>query len=259
MTRKELIELSDLNLAEAQREMSRRAGGSAHDEDGLCFWVGGHPLPVLCNGVLPTGGGLSAPDLFERARAFFAAHGRGYTVVLREHADAEIIEAARDAEFTQWGASPAMVLERRLTDAAPPPGIRLDRVDSESDARAFAALMGAAYATYGMPPNVAAAVLNLDVLCAPHIVAFLARLEDGTPAAGARVLVTHGVAGIYWVGTVPEARDRGLAELATRAAGNAGFDLGARIATLQASKMGEPIYKRMGYVTVTHYPTFVRF
>ena len=80
----------------------------------------------------------------------------------------------------------------------------------------------------------------------------------GKAAAGAMVIVTHGVAGIYWVGTHPDARGKGLAELCTRAAGNAGFDLGARIAGLQASVMGEPVYRRMGYVEVTRYPTFVR-
>ena len=99
---------------------------------------------------------------------------------------------------------------------------------------------------------------DLGVLRAPHIATFLA-LVDGEPAAGAMVVVTHGVAGIYWVGTTPEARGRGLAELCTRAATNRGFDLGARVAALQASVMGEPIYARMGYVEVTRYPLLVQF
>jgi len=259
MTRSELIELSDLNLAEAQREMSRRAGGIAHDEDGLCFWVGGHALPVLCNGVLRTRNALSAAEVLERARRFFAAHQRGYTIMIRDHADGDLAEAARESQLTEWDSSPAMVLEARLADAEAPSGIHLARVESAADAGAFAEVMGAAYATYGMPEDVAPALLNLDVLRAPHIVSFLARCDDGTPVAGAMVLVSHGVAGIYWVGTTPGARGRGLAELVTRAAGNAGFDLGARIAALQASKMGEPVYRRMGYVTVTSYPAFVRF
>jgi hypothetical protein len=52
------------------------------------------------------------------------------------------------------------------------------------------------------------------------------------------------------VGTVPDARGRGFAELVTRAVGNAGFDAGMRVAALQASQMGFPVYTRMGYETV---------
>jgi ribosomal protein S18 acetylase RimI-like enzyme len=151
------------------------------------------------------------------------------------------------------------VLERRLDDAVPPPGIVLRRVTSDDDAVAFGAVMGAAYATYGMPVACGPALVgNLAVLEAPHIATFVA-LRDGTVVAGAMVIVTHGVGGVYWVGTAPDARGQGLAELCTRAAGNAGFDLGARIAALQASVMGEPVYRRMGYVEVTRYPSFVRF
>lgn len=264
MTREELIELSDLNLAEANREMSRRAGGAVLDEDGVLYWAGGHVLPVLCNGLMRTGhagpGRSKAAEILERARGFFAPRDRGFTVLLRAHAeDSDLAEAARDSELAAWGGSPAMVLRDRMPDRSPPPGVKLCRVASDADARAYAEVMGAAYATYGMPADVAPAVLPLDVLRAPHIAAFLARLADGTPVAGAMVLVSHRVAGIYWVGTTPAARGRGLGELVTRAAGNAGFDLGARIASLQASKMGEPLYRRMGYETVTDYPTWVAF
>ena len=39
----------------------------------------------------------------------------------------------------------------------------------------------------------------------------------------------------------------------TAAATNAGFDLGAEFASLQASPMGEPIYRAMGYETIYDY------
>lgn len=257
--RQELIELSDLNFVEATRELTRRAGGAVHDEDGLMLFAGNHPLPVLVNGVFRTGPQeCDAPSVLARANAFFGARARGYSVLCRAHADTDLASAATAAGLLQFGDSPAMVLEQRLPDAPPPSGITLRRVASDADARAFGEVMGVAYATYGMPVECGAALVGtLDVLRAPHVVAFVAEL-DGAAAAGAMVIVTHGVAGIYWVGTRPEGRGRGLAELCTRAAGNAGFDLGARIAGLQASVMGEPVYRRMGYVEVTRYPNFVR-
>lgn len=270
MRREELIELSDLNYAEANRELSRRAGGTVLDEDGLLLFSGGHPLPVLCNAVMRTGTGAGgaggagedsppASAVIARADAFFGACGRGYTINIRAHADADLRAAALEAGLVEFGNMPAMVLERRLDDAVPPPGVTLERVETETQAAEFSAVMAAAYASLGMPADVAPAIIRHPVLVAPHIVTLLARLEDGTAAAGAMCIFTHGVAGVYWVGTTPAARGRGLAELCTRAVGNAGFDMGARIASLQASVMGEPVYRCMGYIEVTRYPALVRF
>jgi hypothetical protein len=256
----DLVALSDLNYTEAMRELTRRAGGIVLDEDGICLFAGTHPLPVLCNGVIRTDPRRDPADVLARARAFFTRHERGFSVLVCGRADADLRAAAAGAGLVEMGDSPGMVLERRLPDAVAPPGVSLRRVETTADCVAFAAVMGAAYGTYGMPADVTPRILaRTAVLSAPHIVTYLALLDAGTPAAGAMVILTHGVAGIYWVGTIPEARGRGLAELCTRAAGNAGFDLGARIAALQASVMGEPVYRRMGYVEVTRYPYLVQF
>jgi GNAT superfamily N-acetyltransferase len=254
-----LLELSDLNYAEAMRELTRRAGGTVVDEDGLCCWAGPHPLPVLVNGAMRTGSDLDAASVLERAIRFFGARGRGFTIVVRTHADADLAAATSAAGLSVAFDTPGMVLDRRLPDATPPTGVELRRVATARDAAAFAEVNGRAYATYGMPPDVTPALFaRAETVIGPHVVAFVA-FADGAPAAAAMTIVTHGVAGIYWVGTVPEARGHGLAELCTRAAGNAGFDLGARIASLQASPMGEPVYRRMGYVEITRYPQVVRF
>jgi ribosomal protein S18 acetylase RimI-like enzyme len=61
------------------------------------------------------------------------------------------------------------------------------------------------------------------------------------------------VAGIQLVGTIPGARGRGLGELCTRWAVNAGFELGARAIVLEASDAGEPLYLRLGFVEVSRY------
>jgi ribosomal protein S18 acetylase RimI-like enzyme len=254
-----LIELSDLNYAEAMRELTRRAGGAVVDEDGVMLYAGAHPLPVMANGVMRTGPGLDAAGVLARADRFFGERERGFTLIVRAHADGDLQEIADASELPTFASPAAMVLEHRLADAVAPAGVQLRRVTTVADVAAFASVNGQAYATYGMPADVAPAVFRRpETVIGPHIAAFIA-MRDGTPAAAAMVIVTHGVAGIYWVGTVPEARGQGLGELCTRAATNAGFDLGARAASLQASPMGEPVYRRMGYVEVTRYPQRVRF
>jgi len=260
MTNADLVELSDLAFAEANRELARRAGGAVHDEDGLLLLAGATDLPVLFNAAMRTERGLSGREAIARADRFFGERRRGYSVLLRAHApDDDLRAAASDAGLTPFGDMPAMFLDHRLADVAPPPGVALRVVEGDEDAAEFGRVMGEAYATYGMPVECGiAGVGRLAVLRAPHIRALLA-LVDGRPAGGAMVILSHGIAGIYWVGTVPEARGRGLAELCTRAVGNVGFDLGARLVTLQASVMGEPIYRRMGYFEVTRYPYLVRF
>jgi ribosomal protein S18 acetylase RimI-like enzyme len=252
-----LLEACDLNYAEALRELTRRSGGEVYDRAGLLLYAAADPFPALQDGAMRTCGRLEAPQVLARARDFFGARGRGFSLIVRAHADEDLLAAAAAAGMVQLGSAPGMVLDRRLPDTAPPEGVTLRRVQTAAEAVAFGAVMGAAYESLGFPAHIPPRVFgHAETLMAPHIAAFLA-FAGGEPAAGAMTIVTHGVAGIYWVGTLPAARGRGLAELCTRAAGNAGFDLGARIASLQASPMGEPVYRRMGYVEVTRYPLFV--
>ena len=55
------------------------------------------------------------------------------------------------------------------------------------------------------------------------------------------------------MGSLEQARGKGLGRAVTVAATNAGFDLGADIASLQASPMGKPIYLKLGYETAFEY------
>jgi GNAT superfamily N-acetyltransferase len=137
-----------------------------------------------------------------------------------------------------------------------PPGLDIRAAVDDTGRRAFRDVTAAAYATYGAPPEYADdAFVALESVCAPHLQGFVGYV-DGAPAAAAAVYVTHGVAGIGWVGTVPEHRGKGYGEAVTWAAIREGFRRGAAIANLQASSMGRPIYERMGFITATEYRVF---
>jgi GNAT superfamily N-acetyltransferase len=69
----------------------------------------------------------------------------------------------------------------------------------------------------------------------------------GEPAACLLILPVDGDASVYWVATLPEARGRGLASrLLHRALWDA-REGGCDLSTLQATKMGEPVYAQLGY------------
>jgi ribosomal protein S18 acetylase RimI-like enzyme len=78
----------------------------------------------------------------------------------------------------------------------------------------------------------------------------------GRPVATARLHAGAGVAGIYTVVTVQDARRRGYGAAMTRRAMLAGRDAGLRIATLQASDSGRGVYERIGFRELCRFRLF---
>jgi GNAT superfamily N-acetyltransferase len=98
---------------------------------------------------------------------------------------------------------------------------------------------------YGFPMHVSQSALAA-VPSGPNTLVGVAR-ADGRPACTAQVTVVGEDAGIYAVATVPEARGRGLASRLQYLMLQRARELGARTTTLQASKLGRPVYAALGY------------
>src|SRR5207248_9558858 len=71
--------------------------------------------------------------------------------------------------------------------------------------------------------------------------------HDGEPAASVVTLLDGEACSVHWVATTPDARGRGLAPGLMRHALADGRERGARVTTLQATKMGRPVHERLGY------------
>jgi len=77
-------------------------------------------------------------------------------------------------------------------------------------------------------------------------------LENGQPVATSRLIGAGGVAGIYHVATLPEARGRGYGTAMTLVAAHAGRELGYRVGVLYASPAGQGVYRRLGFQEYCH-------
>jgi len=79
-----------------------------------------------------------------------------------------------------------------------------------------------------------------------HFVAWL----GGRPIGAATVQLAPGrvgAAGVFDVGVLPDCRGRGIGKAVTHAACEQGKRWGARFATLGASALGQPVYRRVGF------------
>jgi GNAT superfamily N-acetyltransferase len=77
---------------------------------------------------------------------------------------------------------------------------------------------------------------------------YLARLH-GEPVAASALYRDPRVAGLYEVCTIPSARRHGIGAAITLAPLLDARAMGYRIAVLQASPMGEPVYRRLGFTS----------
>lgn len=70
---------------------------------------------------------------------------------------------------------------------------------------------------------------------------------DGEPASAVVILPVDGDASVWDVATLPEARGHGLTTMLMQRALWDAREEGCDISTLQATKLGEPVYARLGY------------
>ena len=235
--------------------------GALEEHDGNVLCAGGTWIPMIANTAFRLHRDVSPTELVARADDFFGGLGRGYTVPVRDNGEDEDLRVACLAAGLEifGGETPDMVCRGPLPEGSAPEGISLREVEDADGVRQFAEVNSAAYATYGMPPEV-----HPDLFDAPEAVvadpaAHIVVASKGTePVATALVYESDGAATVQWVGTLPGARTSGLGALVTVRVTNLAFRRGASSVSLQASPMGAPIYLKLGYETVHQHVEYVR-
>jgi len=247
-----LLHLMDLNCWEMFREIVRLGRGGELFETAQ-YYMGYAPHGTVFHNPVMLRDRVDLDALFPLVRRFYVERGTPFSIWTRAHADADTEAALRARGFELFTSMPGMALLADPGTRCEPAGLVIRPARDDAGRRAYAHVSGAAYATYSAPAEYNDdAFARLESVCAPHMQGFVGYLDD-QPVAAAALYVTHGVAGIGWVGTVPEQRGHGYGEAVTWSAIREGFRRRATFANLQASPMGRPIYERMGFITVTEY------
>ncbi len=192
--------------------------------------------------------------------AYFQAHGaKLFSWWLHPplvNADWEGALYAQGFTFDQGGQWMALVLDE-LPDSLPcPEGLEIRRVADEVTLGAWAETFACGYELQPGSKEPFASIyqaLGCD-LPLRHYLAFL----HGAPVAAGSLYLAEGVAGIWNVATVKEARGRGLGSAIVWQSLHDARQLGYQIAALGSTKMGYPVYRRLGFRDIVCPGSFVK-
>lgn len=267
----DLCRLADLSLAAYARHLAHY-GGATSDRDGLLLFAGAHSQPnPYRNGALRLDDRTTADEVLRRAGDFFGELGRGYALWVREHGDADLEAAAREAQLAELERLPELVLYE-LPQALPlPDGVELRQALDEQTRNDYLEVVASAWGMAGVPHALAAKVFFApDSLDAPNVAAFVAYF-DGQALSGAMTLVTDGVALGCQAATIRRPKPgqkipppgaskgtRSLAQSCLVAALRLSFDeLDAEFSLCQTSALGAPVWLQLGYEPFTSYGRYV--
>jgi hypothetical protein len=180
-------------------------------------------------------------------------------VFCRSDIDRDVIDVCEQRGLPRVadGGLPEMVIHAPVTVPPLVAGVSLREVKTAEDRDDYRRVFAASYSQLGAPEHLVDGVMPpLDMLQRDDVGAYVVDL-DGKAAAVAMSLLIDGVADIHWVGTMPWAGRRGLGGIATVHALAHGFSAGADVAALQASPMGDGLYRRMGFVELYRYEEFL--
>ena len=170
-------------------------------------------------------------------------------IELRAGRTPTVEQVARRLGFTDEEAVPGMVARRDELVVGPRPDVQVTRVRDRDRLDIAAALAAAGFEA---PPNALAPLYTDTVAAMPGLSIYLAE-ADGLPVSTAAAWMGDGGIGIFSVATPPEYRGRGYGRAVTARAVEDGFVSGADLAWLQASQLGENIYRAMGFRHVETY------
>jgi hypothetical protein len=228
--------------AESYAAFGRARGDRVERIDGVATMVdAGSPLPFINRVVLeqPVD---DATFLVDRVGAFYDA-GLPTPFLLDSTWPTPDLGAAG---FTLMGHPPLMVRPPGAQYPAPPPELRIERVDDDRRAFDYERALIDGYPAPMLQPMTEVTIVTPKALGAPgwhHFVGYV----DGTPVATGSGYAGERLVRVDNIATLESARGRGYGLAMTATAASVDPD---KPATLVASDLGRGVYERLGFVAV---------
>lgn len=222
--------------------------GAIRETDGVFAFVTGLPFSGF-NGCIVT-----APidaDEVARALGWVADHGVSYRAWIVDELlpELEHVPARFELEL-QADPYPAMVLHPAPESPAPAPGVEISFASS-SALEEFLHV----FESDGPVSDVTRRLFSQSFADDRDVQLLVGRL-GGRPVGTAVAIQSASASGVVAVGTLEEARRRGVGTALTWAAVEAGRRRGFDTIVLQSSPMGFPVYSAMGFRTVATYAVY---
>ncbi|MGA8256693.1 MAG: GNAT family N-acetyltransferase [Nocardioides sp.] len=223
-------------------------GGATLQQDGCFAFVTGLPLPMF-NGCIVTR--PDDPAGVDAAAAWLAQHDLPFSLWAPGGTQLDVDAlAAEHGLAREEHPLPGMVLHPVPASPAPPSDLGVERLRAGREAD-FAQVVQAV----GLGDDMAALLTSPAFAQRDDVDLFVGYLDEA-PVGTSIAISSAGAGGVVNVLTVEEARGRGIGTALTWAAVQAGAARGHNTVVLQATQMGLPVYRTMGFTTVVEYAEY---
>lgn len=238
------------NAADLLMEMGRLGGGEQVDKPDLRWSIGGSPIDyhncVVHADLSPQAADRAIQTSIERMRARGVP---GTWHVGPSMRPPDLGKRLLAAGFSRAGDEPGMAVHLHALgqDRLTPDAVQIRRVRNETDLTVWAATLGKGFGEGEREANWVASIYRKtgfgDTVPWRHYIAYL----DDAPVGTSTIFAVDGVAGVYFVMTVPEARRQGIGAAVTRFGLEEARKLGCHVGVLQSSPAGRSVYERLGF------------
>ncbi len=258
LSRTAIVAALEQNCIDYFMRFGHGPGCEAHEDPGVTWFATGVADPLF-NGVMTAH--LAREDVDHRVDELLAEF-RSRRLPLEWTVGASTVPQDLGTRLRAKGLThllevPGMAMDlAKLPEEPLPDGLTIEAADRPEDIEACVRIGAATFQIAdAFVPRLVEIELGMPAEHREATVAFVGRFR-GKATASSVLFLSAGVAGVYFVGTLAAARGRGIGRAMTTWALRMARDRGYRLGTLQATEMGLPVYRRLGFEAYSRFEIY---